>query len=89
MTWSVQNNCAGAIKGILLPARWDPCGQVIGLMLAAFDERNYYLEENDRQTDWLQYLTRTVAVRGEIRPRDDHYWISVQSLEPLGQTKGH
>lgn len=71
------------INGILLPATWDEMGQVSGLLIAAFDEREYYISDFENCIHWQEYLNTQVTVYGKINKLGEYTWISVRSLDPI------
>jgi hypothetical protein len=73
-----------AVKGLLLPATWDEIGRITGLLLAAFDEKEYYIADFEDISHWQGYLSTQVSVHGMAYQLCAQTWISVRSMDPIG-----
>lgn len=77
--------------GIVVPARWDEVGNVIGVALQAFDENEYIIEYDGSGRLLVDWLHKSVAVTGKIRERLDGKLLlrvsSVQSVDSAGSER--
>ena len=72
------------ISGIVVPAKWDKAGNVIGTAIQSFDENEYLIEQNRSGVVFKDLLHESVIVSGKTRERlDGKKMIRVVSVESL------
>lgn len=59
------------ISGIVVPAKWDDLGNVIGTAIHAFDESEYLIEQDSSGDMFKELIHESVVVSGKIRERLD------------------
>ena len=59
------------VSGLLIPAKWDAKGNVVGVSIQAFDESEYIVRHVKRGKELLNFLNQKVAVSGKIFERLD------------------
>ena len=59
------------ICGIIIPAKWDENGNVIGVTIHTNDESVYIVEHTKKGEELLNYVNQKVEARGKIRERMD------------------
>ena len=59
------------ITGIIMPHCWDENGKVIEIALYNDKEEVYALEDNRLTQTLLEYMQKTVEIRGNIRKHPD------------------
>jgi hypothetical protein len=75
------------INGILVPVSWNKAGEVTGVAVSTFDEKEYRIADDDGPSQWQDYLNREVSIQGRPFQRGVEQWIAVQSFRivPPGQ----
>jgi Tol biopolymer transport system component len=60
-----------AITGIIVPAKWNNNGNVVGVSIHAFDEKEYIVKTYKLGKALLQFVNQTVSVTGKVSERLD------------------
>jgi hypothetical protein len=68
------------IKGIVIPAGWDPNGNIISLAIATDDEQEYIIDTHQKTTNLISLLRQEVVVTGTIRKTEKNKIIRIKSL---------
>jgi hypothetical protein len=55
-----------AIKGLVIPASWNPAGKVLTVSISAFDETEYHLVDGELARQLFSKLHQVVSVSGEL-----------------------
>ncbi|MEW5724166.1 MAG: hypothetical protein AB1896_13735 [Thermodesulfobacteriota bacterium] len=58
-----------SVQGLVIPAQWDGRGRVVGVMIAAFDEREYQVRAGTEADALLGLIHQEVAVVGRLLER--------------------
>ena len=73
-----------AIVGIVIPAKWDENGNVIGVTIHTDDEKVYFVEHTRTGEELLGLIHRKVEATGKIRERlDGSTLINVQKYKAI------
>jgi hypothetical protein len=79
-----------SVKGLVIPSAWDGEGKVISVIIAAFDETEYFIEEERWSKVLLGLIHHEVEVIGCVQPIGDRKYriypdnIASSSLTGLG-----
>ena len=74
------------IEGIIIPSTWDEDGNIKGVSLHTFDEKEYRVEYGGVGRELLAHIHHKVAATGKIRERlDGRLYINVKSYMTLGE----
>ena len=57
-------------RGLILPAGWDPKGNVVNVCLATFDEKEYLIDHDGKEGSLLSHLQKEVEIIGLVREED-------------------
>ena len=68
------------IKGIVIPAGWDPNGNIISLAIATDDEQEYIIDTHQKTTKLISLLRQEVVVTGTIRKTKKKKTIRIKSF---------
>lgn len=68
------------IKGIVIPAGWDPNGNIISLAIATDDEQEYIIDTHQKTTKLISLLRQEVVVTGTIRKTEKNKIIRIKSF---------
>ena len=68
------------IKGIVIPAGWDPNGNIISLAIATDDEQEYIIDNHQKTTKLISLLRQEVVVTGTIRKTEKNKTIRIKSF---------
>ena len=68
-----------SIKGIVIPAAWDPNGNIISLAIATDDEQEYLVDNRQRINKLISLLRQEVVVTGTVRQTEKNKIIRVES----------
>ena len=68
------------IKGIVIPAGWDPNGNIISLAIATDDEQEYIIDTHPKTTKLISLLRQEVVVTGTIRKTEKNKIIRIKSF---------
>lgn len=68
------------IKGIVIPAGWDPNGNIISLAIATDDEQEYIIDNHQKTTKLISLLRQEVVVTGTIRKTEKNKIIRIKSF---------
>lgn len=72
------------IEGIIIPAKWDNDGKVIGVTIQTNDENVYLVEHTRSGQELLNLIHEKVEAKGKIKERiDGNTLISVQSYRKV------
>ena len=71
------------VRGVLVPVAWAPGGDVTGLAVATFDEKEFRLEAGNAWDQWRELLNRMVSVDGIPYEQDGVQWLHVRSLRSI------
>ncbi len=72
------------IRGIVIAAKWNEKGDVTGVTIQTHDEQVFLVEQNKKGDELLNFVRRSIAVRGKVRQqRQGPAIIRVQSYEIL------
>jgi hypothetical protein len=82
MDWD-SNHREIEVDGILVPAAWDEGGNVVGIAIAAYDEKEYIIRANKIQRELLTHLRKRVRARGRIVHQDGTRTIRLTSYSLL------
>ena len=66
------------IKGIILPANWDPDGNTTAVVLSSYNEDEYMVTADKKSSELLAFLRREVEVVGQIKKIDNKEYITVK-----------
>ena len=67
------------IKGIVIPAAWDPNGNIISLAIATDDEQEYHIDTRQKITKLISLLRQEVVVTGSVRETEKNKIIRITS----------
>ena len=67
------------IKGIVIPAGWDPNGNIISLAIATDDEQEYLIDNRQRINKLITLLRQEVVVTGTVRQTEKNKIIRIES----------
>ena len=70
------------IKGIILPASWDPDGNTTAVVLSTYNENEYMVTPDEKSSELLAFLRREVEVVGQIGRIDNKKYITVKEYFP-------
>ena len=59
------------LTGILVPAKWDNNGNVVGVSIQTFDEKEYIVKNYNLGKTLLNFISQTVSVTGKVSDRLD------------------
>lgn len=76
------------IRGIIVPADWDPAGNVIKAAILTGDEGEYLIEENKESRQLFYLLRQEVEVRGVVREEAGSKIISVENFRETKSDRG-
>jgi hypothetical protein len=68
------------IKGIVIPAGWDPNGNIISVAIATDDEQEYIIDTRQKAPKLLSLLRQEVVVTGTIRKTEKNKIIRIKSF---------
>ena len=68
------------IKGIVIPAGWDPNGNIISLAIATDDEQEYIIDNHPKTNKLISLLRQEVVVTGTIRKTEKNKTIRIKSF---------
>lgn len=68
------------IKGIVIPAGWDPNGNIISLAIATDDEQEYIIDTHQKTAKLISLLRQEVVVTGTIRKTEKNKIIRIKSF---------
>ena len=72
------------IEGIIIPSNWDDDGNINGVSLHTFDEKEYRVEHGGVGRELLAHIHHKVEATGDIHERlDGRLYISVRDYQPL------
>ncbi|MBU2552011.1 MAG: hypothetical protein KKB20_26610 [Proteobacteria bacterium] len=74
------------VQGLVIPAQWDDKGNVVGVVVAAYDEQEYLVEGAPKADELLCLVQREVEIVGRFRgTRDGRTVIRLENfrLRPL------
>lgn len=54
------------VRGLIIPVDWDQEGNVVGLALSSYDEREYRIEKQDKGIELFKFIREEVEVTGSI-----------------------
>lgn len=75
-----------AVRGIVIPAKWDNNGNVVGVSIHTFDEREYIVKPYKLGKELLQFVNQTVSVIGTVSERlDGKLIIEVSHFEVINR----
>ena len=69
------------IEGIIIPADWDSHGNIVSLAIAAVDEQEYLIEDNQKVVDLWSLLRQQVVAVGSIKCGRERKTISVTKIQ--------
>lgn len=72
------------IKGIIIPADWDAEGNVTKATISAFNEEEYFVDEDKKGKEMLGLMQQEVEVLGTVR---EDGGITVITVEEFRQSK--
>jgi DNA-binding protein HU-beta len=83
-----QNEEYGVIKvrGLIVPADWDPNGAVITIGLSAFDEGEYLIDNDENGRELFSFMRQEVEISGEMRKEEEKMVIKVSQFS-LGRAE--
>jgi hypothetical protein len=75
------------VKGLITPAAWDEKGNVVGIVISAFNEVEYAVDQSGKGEELFAFLRKKVVVTGEVRNENEGKKIRIrtytlQGLEP-------
>ena len=70
------------IRGIITPADWDERGNVIGLAISTFDEKEYLVENNRKGEGLYSFIRKEVEVSGVLKEMDGKKRIEIKNYYP-------
>ena len=77
------------ITGLILPAKWDDNGKVIGVTIQSNDEKVYLVEHTKAGEELLDLIHKKVEATGKIRERlDGRILINVQRYKVVNEQYG-
>jgi len=77
-----QHKSGLRVTGVIIPAKWDGLGSVIGVSIQTHDEKIYLVEPNFKGPDLLKFTREMVSADGDIREDlDGKTLISVREYE--------
>lgn len=68
------------LKGIVIPAGWDPNGNIVKLAIATGDEQEYLIENHQKIEHLKTLLRQEVVVSGFIRSEKEYKAIKVATI---------
>ena len=71
------------VEGIIIPANWDNKGNVVDLVLAARDEEEYLIRDNEQVTRLKSFLRQEVKIKGILRTKEGKKIIKVKKFSKL------
>ena len=69
------------IKGIIIPADWDAEGNVTRATISAFNEEEYFVDEDKRGKEILGLMQQEVEVLGTVREEAGTNVITVEEFQ--------
>ncbi|MFH1139267.1 MAG: hypothetical protein V1816_24565 [Pseudomonadota bacterium] len=60
-----------ALRGLVIPNRWNGVGEVTGVALASFDEKIFHVKDGPGVAWLLPFLREEIEVVGEIQSLED------------------
>jgi len=58
------------VRGLIIPVDWDQEGNVVGLALSSYDEREYRIEMQDKGIELFKFVRKEVEVTGSIDEKE-------------------
>ncbi len=55
------------IRGLVIPAAWDENGKVTGVHISTYDEKQYFVQNNEYLDELLQLVGQETVITGEVR----------------------
>jgi hypothetical protein len=71
------------VEGIIIPASWDSKGNVVDLVIATRDEKEYLIEDKNQVARLKSLLRQEVEIRGILRTQDGKRIIRVKRFSKL------
>ena len=78
-----KNGTVKKAGGLILPAEWDKQGNVVAVLLSAFDEEDYLIDSNGYGRKLLSYLQKKVEVSGVEKEEGGRKRLRVLSFKTL------
>jgi hypothetical protein len=73
-----------AIKGLIIPNKWDENGRIIGIAIHTDQEEVYLVAHNRMESELLNHLHMKVGIKGKIMERlDGSKLIQVNNFKPI------
>ena len=69
------------MNGLIIPTQWDKHGNVKGIAIAGFDEKNYYILMDKVGKNLLALLHKEVEVSGDFTKIDNSDTIQVKKYQ--------
>jgi len=69
------------IKGIIIPADWDAEGNVTRATISAFNEEEYFVDEDKKGKEILGLMQQEVEVLGTVREEAGTNVITVEEFQ--------
>lgn len=66
-----RENKMTTVRGILIPLDWDKQGMVIGVGLSGRDEKEYLIDDHEKQKELLKFIQKEVELSGVVRETKD------------------
>ena len=77
------------IAGVIIPADWDPQGNVTGVSISAFDEQEYLVKEQVKGAELLQHVRKHAEVVGWVEVEQGKKKITVKNYRLRRYPQGH
>jgi hypothetical protein len=73
-----KGNQLAKIRGILIPVGWDEKGSVVAVGLSGTDEKQYFIEKNEKQKKLLGFIQKEVELSGRLKEQAGNWTILVK-----------
>lgn len=70
------------VKGIILPANWDPDGNTTAVAVSTYNESEYRITQDEKSSELLVFLRQEVEIIGEIEEIHNKKYITVKDYSP-------
>lgn len=77
------------IDGVIIPADWDPQGNVTAVSLSAFDEQEYLVQDQVKGSELLQHVRKHAEVIGWVETERGRKKITVKQYRLRKDLQGH
>jgi hypothetical protein len=77
-----KNAAMTTIRGLVIPVEWDDKGNILNVVISAFDEDEYFIEPDQTGRKLMSSIRQELEITGQVTEIEDRKVIKVMRINP-------